>query len=100
MYGKLMSIALCAVDNVGATIGRPAHKCSVFASVFGKFVTLYRRAAGRRPYEIIVRLSDKLKFEETENTARRIPCRKAINESGKLCIRRAAGSWEDGLHSL
>ena len=49
--------------NVGATIGRPAAQCYVFASVFGKFATSYRRAANRRPYIIHGTLCDKLKFE-------------------------------------
>ena len=45
-----MFVVLCAVDNVGATIGRPRKKCCEFALDFGKFVTLCGRAAGRRPY--------------------------------------------------
>ena len=39
-----------------------AEKYNVFASVFGKYATLYRRAAIGRPYDIIVGLCDKLKF--------------------------------------
>ena len=42
-------ITICTKDKkcilsriVGATIGRPAVRCFVFASGFGKFVTLYR----------------------------------------------------------
>ena len=43
-----------------------AEKYNVFASVFGKYATLYRRAAIGRPYDIIDSLYDKLKFAQQE----------------------------------
>ena len=45
---KLIFIGQCAVDTVGAGIARPAHKCYVFASVFGKSVILYCAGVVRR----------------------------------------------------
>ena len=43
-----------------------AAEIFVFASVFGKYATLYRRAAIGRPYDIIDSLYDKLKFAQQE----------------------------------
>ena len=47
----------------GRLLAARAAESFVFALGFGEIATLYRRAADRRPYKIIGRLYDKLKFE-------------------------------------
>ena len=39
------------VGDVGATIGRPAAQCNLFARTFGEYVLPAARAANGRPYK-------------------------------------------------
>ncbi|MBR4290168.1 MAG: hypothetical protein IKT52_05950 [Oscillospiraceae bacterium] len=69
MNGKLMFIALCAVNNVGAAIGRPAVQCCEFAENQCEFVTFLCAGGGSPPLHSKSKQQAKLKFERTKQNA-------------------------------
>ena len=60
---KLVFIAGCAVDNVGAIIDRPAAQCHEFALDLGEYEIFCCAGAHCAPLHSQSKQSDKLEFE-------------------------------------